>query len=544
MPPSVGPLIAARLDLLAPEQLWVLQRAAVVGLVFERADVQELGADIGLLPELEEKGFVRRIRSGFRFHHVLVRDVAYASLPKAERAELHEQLADWLGERGEVDELVGYHLEQAYGLRRELGLVDGRARRLAAEAGARLGAAGIEAWKRGETPATVNLLGRATELLPRQDLFRLELLCELGPAFRTGGDLVKAEETLAGTVETAAAAADRRLELRARLELSGVHLVSHQGQTADELLDIASQGLPVFEAVGDDRALGRAWRWISHAHGAIRGRHAAAAEAAEKAVEHHRRSGWPVAASLGDLAVALHAGPTPAGEAIRRCRKLLAEADLAGEARIVPLLAGLVAMRGDFAQARELAARGRTLLEHLGQASVAADVNGAISARIELLAGDFLRPNPPCGRVAPNSKRLGDRASLATRAAELGDVLCLQRRDGEAETWCGLAEKLGAPMTFRRNFSFGRSRRECWHDAAKPVRQRRSLVRRCVSPAETDGLNNQAKALIDLSEVLQLVGRSEEAWMTVQQAMETFESKGNTVAARRAKALLAELPVA
>ena len=59
--------------------------------------------------------------------------------------------------------------------------------------------------------------------------------------------------------------------------------------------------------------------------------------------------------------------------------------------------------------------------------------------------------------------------------------------------------------------------------------------------SETDALNNQAKALIDLSEVLQLVGRSEEAWMTVQQAMETFESKGNTVEARRARALLVEL---
>ena len=52
---------------------------------------------------------------------MLVRDVAYAGLPKDERAELHERLADWLDGRGEPDELVGYHLEQAFRQRESLG---------------------------------------------------------------------------------------------------------------------------------------------------------------------------------------------------------------------------------------------------------------------------------------------------------------------------------------------------------------------------------------------------------------------------------------
>jgi tetratricopeptide (TPR) repeat protein len=425
-----------------------------------------------------------------------------------------------------------------------LGRVDGRARRLAADAGARLGAAGIASWKRGEAPATVNLLGRATELLRERDAFRLELLCEVGPALRTGGELARAEATLAGAVQIAAAAADRRLELRARLELSGVQLVSHPGRTADELLGIAAQGIPVFEAVGDDRAMGRAWRWIAHAHGAIRGRHAASAEAADRAIEHLRRSGWPVAACLGDLAVALHAGPTPVSDAVRRCRKLLENADLAGEARIVPLLAGLLAMRGDFSQARELAARGRTLLEQLGQASVAADVNGAITARIELLAGNVPEAESALRASCEALEGLGDRASLATRAAELGDVLCLQRLHDEAGTWCRLAEELGAPDDVPTQFLLRSvqarllARRGEADDAETLAREAFRIT------SETDGLNNQAKALIDLSEVLQLAGRSEEAATTVQQAVETFEGKGNTVAAKRAIALLADLQVA
>ena len=54
-----------------------------------------------------------------------MRDAAYEALPKAERAELHERFADWLEEHGaelvELDELLGYHLEQAYRYRLELG---------------------------------------------------------------------------------------------------------------------------------------------------------------------------------------------------------------------------------------------------------------------------------------------------------------------------------------------------------------------------------------------------------------------------------------
>ena len=74
----------------------------------------------------------------FRFRHLLIRDAAYEALPKATRAELHERFADWLEEHGsdlvELDEILGYHLEQAYGYRAELGTTDGRGQELAAAA--------------------------------------------------------------------------------------------------------------------------------------------------------------------------------------------------------------------------------------------------------------------------------------------------------------------------------------------------------------------------------------------------------------------------
>ena len=62
----------------------------------------------------------------FRFRHLLIRDAAYEALAKATRAEMHERFAGWLQTHGgdlvELDEILGYHLEQAYSYRRQLGL--------------------------------------------------------------------------------------------------------------------------------------------------------------------------------------------------------------------------------------------------------------------------------------------------------------------------------------------------------------------------------------------------------------------------------------
>ena len=58
---------------------------------------------------------------GFRFRHALIRDAAYAGIPKRTRADLHERFAGWLELHGGRDELLGYHLEQAYRYRDELG---------------------------------------------------------------------------------------------------------------------------------------------------------------------------------------------------------------------------------------------------------------------------------------------------------------------------------------------------------------------------------------------------------------------------------------
>ena len=176
--PTIQALLAARIDRLEPEERAVVQRGSVEGRLFHRGAVAELldadsGASVGgTLLSLARKEFVRPDRSlfpgddGFRFNHVLIRDVAYASMPKELRSRLHERLADWLetrnGQLAGHDEIVGYHLEQAYRLDAELGRRDDA---LALRGGRLLRRAGEAALGRHEAAAATGLLQRAAELL-------------------------------------------------------------------------------------------------------------------------------------------------------------------------------------------------------------------------------------------------------------------------------------------------------------------------------------------------------------------------------------------
>src|SRR5262249_37552566 len=177
----------------------------------------------------------------------------------SQRAELHEQLADHLGRRDGTDALVGYHLEQAHALHRELGADDRRVRQLAADGGMHLGAAGLDAWKRNDVPATVALLRRATTLLDPDAPLARRLTCELGIALRAGGDTEGAVAALGHAARAGSSLGDAQVELRARMELAFVRLIAGSASSDHELLELAEGAIPTFEALEDDRALGRAW---------------------------------------------------------------------------------------------------------------------------------------------------------------------------------------------------------------------------------------------------------------------------------------------
>jgi DNA-binding SARP family transcriptional activator len=547
MPQTVEALIASRLDRLEPGELATLRLASVIGRRFSRAEVRDLGPveDADLLG-LERKGLVHGLEPGsvgvFRFHHVLVRDVAYAGIPKAERAELHERAADSVDRLDGADELVGYHLEQAFAYRRELGRVDGRAGLLALAAGERLSRAGIRAWKRGDAPAAANLLGRATTLLPESNESRSELLCELGVAVWATGDASGAKDVLHEAVQTASARGDRRTELRARLECANVRLFHGEEGADDELLYLAATAVMLFEELGDDRSLGRAWLLVSYLQGGLRCQYAASLEAAERARACSIRAGWP--ASAQQVPAALFYGPTPVGAAITHCEMLLEEADRLGEAMIFIYLGGLWTMKGRFEEGRVLAGRAEEACGELGMAALRGTTLAPVRAEIEMRAGNPSAAEDILRESCSAFERIGERVHLATQSAQLADALYEQGDYDEAERWTRTAEASTSANDVSAQLSW-RAVRAKTRARAGSAGEAESLGRAAVELAEqTDALNHRGRVLLDLAEVLRLDDRVDEASTSVEQALSLFERKENDVSAQRARTLLAELAIA
>lgn len=122
LPDTVQAAIAARIDLLPAEEKRTLQVASVLGHTFAQGPLGDLIKEdpADLLWSLRRKALVSERTTtdagSYAFRHQLIRDVAYGSLPRAERAGLHDQAASALMECdpfAERAELVAYHLTHA-----------------------------------------------------------------------------------------------------------------------------------------------------------------------------------------------------------------------------------------------------------------------------------------------------------------------------------------------------------------------------------------------------------------------------------------------
>ena len=172
LPASIQAVLAARIDGLDDGERMLLQHAAVEGRTFHA------GALALLLPEEGRRALGSRLvvlaRKGliggdqpefagedaFRFTHALIRDAAYAGLPKLERAHLHAGVAAWLERHAAAaDEIVGHHLEQACRLAADLGRAVETYRPLAVRAVARLRAASRAALGRARPGPGVHAAG-------------------------------------------------------------------------------------------------------------------------------------------------------------------------------------------------------------------------------------------------------------------------------------------------------------------------------------------------------------------------------------------------
>jgi tetratricopeptide (TPR) repeat protein len=209
----------------------------------------------------------------------------------------------------EFDEILGYHLEQAYRYREELGNIDERARALAVRAAEHLGAAGRRALNRSDLAAGQALLTRTAELLPADDPDRLTLLLDLGWALNELGEFARATAVIQELKEAARAAGDQALELRADL------LEVWRWDTSmawDERAKIARKAIAFYEEREDDTGLFFAHRILGAMHW-TQGRAAESVEELQQVLEFGRRAGTPNEALLLHwLGGALVWGPTPA----------------------------------------------------------------------------------------------------------------------------------------------------------------------------------------------------------------------------------------
>jgi predicted ATPase/class 3 adenylate cyclase len=555
IPPSIQALLAERLDRLSAQEREVVERASVAGRDFPVAAVASLFPDdqrallASQLFALVRKGFIRPDPSPaagedrFSFQHVLVREAAYEAMPKELRAALHEQLADWMEDSGadrERDELLGYHLEQAYLYRREVGLLDKHTDSLRLRASERLTAGGARALGRNDVDAALNLLERAVGLRPEDDP-AVGLRLDLAQALFLSGQLAAGREVAAETQARAAASGDETGELRARLlgariaTLMPPEGTDSQWPSAD-LLAVAEVARGAFVRAGDQLALAEAWLATAWAQ-MLRCRWGAMLEAVEHALEHARRAGsarWE-----GELpawqSAAIFYGPTPVEDALRWYEEQHAQHPVA-----LTQQAMLEAMRGNFDRARALAESADAAAEDFGQKLWLA-AGGMALWEIDTLAGDVSAAESAVRRSCELLEELGDVGYRGMAAGQLATSLCALDRLDEADEWTRTAEALA-----QRDDA---SSQMLWRQVRAQVLARRGehkealqLAGEAISIAEeTDMLNFHGNALADLAEVCVLSGRVEEARGQLQRALTFYERKGNIVATGRARRRLQEL---
>ena len=559
VPPSIQALLAARLDRLGSDERTVIQRASVVGRVFSIDDVSTLMHDTephiveAHLQALIRKELIRPEPSRyvgedeFRFRHHLIRDAAYQSMAKQTRADMHERFGDFLEQRDEIraadrDELIGYHLEQAFRYWSELGPSSDHADEVRARAAARLASAGAQAFAREDMPATVKLLTRANSLMG-ENPERLELLPDLAIALVETGEFAAAESLLEETMREAKRLDHAGVQAHAMLAGLLLQLSTRPQEWTDRAIGEAEQAARIFEEIDDQRGLAKAWGVIGEHHW-TRCHFANAEVAYEVSLRHARAAGderqesW----ALYKLAAGAAWGPVPVAEGIARCEELIAHAGAHRivEARGLLALATLTGMEGHFDDARRMAARGRAILEDVGFKVLTAAYSSS-SGYVERLAGDADASERELRVGYGILEQMGEKGYLSTIAAELAQALCELGRYDESERFTHVSEELGPLDDLATQVE--------WRGTRAKVLARRGDHERAVALAdeavalasETDYLNLQGDILMDLAEVLSLGGRLDEAASHSREALEIYERKGNVVSAGRVRAMLEDV---
>jgi class 3 adenylate cyclase/tetratricopeptide (TPR) repeat protein len=215
LPPTLQAVIAARLDALPSRRKALLQNAAVVGKVFwSGALIAMAGLDEDTLRTelnaLQRAELVRmtptssvRGQEEYAFWHTLVRDIAYAQIPRAERARQHQASAEWIESLAgtrliDHAELLAHHYTKALDLIRlvRVGPAHAQLDAIQDRAGRFLVLAGDRAMQLDVTKAE-SYYEQALALNPEEHPDSPAVLAKAAEAARQAGELVRAAHTYA-----------------------------------------------------------------------------------------------------------------------------------------------------------------------------------------------------------------------------------------------------------------------------------------------------------------------------------------------------------
>jgi tetratricopeptide (TPR) repeat protein len=559
VPPTISALLGARLDRLGPNDRIVIERGSIMGQTFYRGGVEALSPEpirplVGAsLDSLETKELVSATGDEFvglptyRFQHVLIRDVAYERMLKRTRAELHVAFVDWIEQVApdrlrEFEEIRGYHLEQAYLIRLDIG-APSDLEILGERAAAYLGSAGRRAMARNDVPAAANLLRRATRLLPPEHPERPKLLLLAAEAFIEQGAFADANELIRESMQGAIAIGERGLELTARVLSLELHYTTAPEEIESTLVEQVEPMIEELEELHHHEGLARSWRLLMLVH-EMSLQMGAAEAAALRSLEHARLAehGQLEARAIPSLGYAALNGPTPVPQAIERCRALLEDVrgNAKAEALLLAAIAHLEAMRGSFDEARRLYRESRAMLEELGWSFLAAQTSFD-SGPVELLAGDPAAAEGELRRDYETLERMGEKNYISTTAALLARAVYEQGRYEEAKTYTDVSRELAAEddvtsqVLWRGVEALLLAEAGASGDAA-------SMARSAVEISETaDAPEARGNALVDLADVLLKADDADGAGAALASAIEQFERKGMIVPAERARARLRSL---
>jgi len=551
VPPTIQALLSARLEQLDEAERVVLERGAVEGRIFHHGAVQALAPEepevTTRLTSLVRKELVRPDKpqfpgeDAFRFRHVLIRDAAYDALPKSTRADLHERYATWLNGNGshlvELEELLGYHLEQAYYCRVDLGLSSDGTVALGQEAGKRLAVAGRRAFDRFDMSAAINLLGRATAVLPVDDPVRSEQLALLGRALVEAGDWERAKIALEEARERADAAGERRVAAEVEVELAFLTLHTESDVTHAAIEARLAAAMRTFEEIGDEAGLASTLTASSRLP-FWRGDIVASIEQEERAVAHARSAGLAVQEleAFQALVLSMVEGPTPVPVILERLEEIgrLTSGSSRTDVLLHRVRANCELMRGNLEAARASAAAAKALATELGLNVLLATGIARTSVQIDLFDGDFEAAEAEAAFACDLLEAAQDWGHYVSQLPLLMDALYPQGRAEEVAEKLELAEgyaieeDLDAQVSLRRGRSMLLLSRG---DLAGAEALAREAVERCEGKTF---MMVQAEALLHLASVAQQNGHDAEAAAARDRAIEIYEAKGCTAFAARA----------